>query len=62
TGLDPQTARRVLAPLRAAASERTVLLVTHDPVALEFADRVVHLNDGTTARPGVGVAVDGDRP
>lgn len=62
TGLDPQTARRVLAPLRAAASERTVLLVTHDPVALEFADRVVQLNDGTTARPGVGVAVDGDRP
>ncbi|MDZ5623546.1 ABC transporter ATP-binding protein [Nocardioides bizhenqiangii] len=46
TGLDPQTARRVLAPLRAAARGRTVVLITHDPVAAEFADRVVHLVDG----------------
>ena len=47
TGLDPSTARRILAPLREAARDRTVLLITHDPVALEFADRTVHLLDGT---------------
>jgi subfamily B ATP-binding cassette protein MsbA len=35
TGLDPATARRVLAPLRTAATDRTVLLITHDPVALD---------------------------
>jgi len=46
TGLDPATARRVLAPLRTAASNHTVLLITHDPVALEFADYVVRLEDG----------------
>ena len=46
TGLDPQAARRVLAPLRVAARDRTVLLITHDPVAAEFADRTIHLTDG----------------
>jgi len=46
TGLDPESARRVLAPLRAAARDRTVLLITHDPVAVEFADRVVRLEAG----------------
>ncbi len=46
TGLDPESARRVLAPLRTAAKDRTVVLITHDPVAAEFADRVVHLADG----------------
>jgi subfamily B ATP-binding cassette protein MsbA len=49
TGLDPDTARRVLAPLRTAARDRTVLLITHDPVATEFADRVVQLVDGEVA-------------
>ncbi|HEX2177090.1 MAG TPA: ABC transporter ATP-binding protein [Nocardioidaceae bacterium] len=46
TGLDPETARRVLAPIRTAVRDRTVLLITHDPVALEFADRVVRLEAG----------------
>jgi len=46
TGLDPTTARRILAPLREAARDRTVLLITHDPVAVEFADRTLHLVDG----------------
>jgi ATP-binding cassette, subfamily B, bacterial len=46
TGLDPDTARRVLRPLREAAAHRTVLLVTHDPVAVEFADRTIRLADG----------------
>ena len=49
TGLDPETARRVLSPLRSAAGDRTALLITHDPVALEFADRVIHLEDGTVS-------------
>jgi len=49
TGLDPDSARRVLAPLRAAARDRTVLLITHDPVALEFADVVIGLEDGAVA-------------
>jgi len=51
TGLDPTTARRVLAPLREAARDRTVLLITHDPVAVEFADRTVHLVDGEVQTP-----------
>jgi len=45
-GLDPATARRVLAPLRAATRGRTILLVTHDPVAVEFADRTILLEAG----------------
>jgi ATP-binding cassette, subfamily B, bacterial len=49
TGLDPDTARRVLRPLRAAAKDRTVVVVTHDPVALEIADRTVRLEDGHVA-------------
>jgi ATP-binding cassette subfamily B protein len=46
TGLDEATARRVLAPLRQAARGRTVILVTHDPVAVELADRTVRLDAG----------------
>ncbi|MDQ3629045.1 MAG: ABC transporter ATP-binding protein/permease, partial [Actinomycetota bacterium] len=59
TGLDPDSARRVLAPLRAAAHDRTVLLITHDPVAVEFADRVVRLQDGsvTNLEPGLEPAL-----
>jgi len=60
TGLDPETARRVLAPLRTAAGNRTVLLITHDPVALEFADRVVHLVDGEVVTPDAGIAPPAD--
>jgi ABC-type lipoprotein export system ATPase subunit len=50
----------VLAPLRAAATDRTVLLITHDPVAVEFADRVVHLVDGEVALPHGGMAPPAD--
>lgn len=49
TGLDPDSARRVLAPLREAARERTVVLVTHDPVAEAYADRVIRLEEGRLA-------------
>jgi putative ABC transport system ATP-binding protein len=46
--LDPDTARDVLRLLREAVDHfgATVVMVTHDPVAASFADRVVHLADG----------------
>ena len=47
TGLDSDSARRVLAPLRGpAARDRTTIVVTHDPIAMEIADRVVTLEEG----------------
>ena len=46
TGLDAETARRILAPLRSMAADHTVLLITHDPLAVDFADHVVHLDNG----------------
>jgi subfamily B ATP-binding cassette protein MsbA len=49
-GLDPATARRVLAPLREAARGRTIILVTHDPVAVEFTDRTIRLEAGRVVR------------
>jgi subfamily B ATP-binding cassette protein MsbA len=52
TGLDAETARRVLAPLRAAAGQRTVIIVTHDPVAAEFTDRAIHLDRGLVVLGG----------
>jgi subfamily B ATP-binding cassette protein MsbA len=54
TGLDAETGRRVLAPLRDAARQRTVIVVTHDPVAVEFADRVVRLDHGRVVTPEAG--------
>ena len=46
--LDPRTAREVLRLLREAVDEagRTVVLVTHDPVAAAWADSVVFLGGG----------------
>lgn len=46
TGLDPETARRVMEPLRWMSQDRTTIIVTHDPTALEIADRVVTLSQG----------------
>ncbi len=46
-GLDPDAARRVLQPLRERRQAgRTTIIVTHDPVAMEMADRVVTLDQG----------------
>ncbi|RLK54126.1 putative ABC transport system ATP-binding protein [Actinokineospora cianjurensis] len=47
--LDTRTAREVLTLLRQAvtASSQTIVMVTHDPVAASFADRVIFLADGT---------------
>ncbi|MFI5909885.1 ABC transporter ATP-binding protein [Dactylosporangium sp. NPDC051541] len=57
--LDTNTAADVLALLRAIVDEhgQTVVMVTHDPVAASYADRVVVLADGRIVRdvpqPGV---------
>jgi putative ABC transport system ATP-binding protein len=47
--LDPTTAREILGLLRSAVDQfgATVVMVTHDPVAASFADRVVFLGDGS---------------
>jgi putative ABC transport system ATP-binding protein len=47
--LDPTTAREILDLLRSAVDRfgATVVMVTHDPVAASFADRVVFLGDGS---------------
>jgi len=49
--LDTRTGRQVLTLLRNVVDyfEQTVLMVTHDPVAASFADRVVFLADGRFA-------------
>jgi putative ABC transport system ATP-binding protein len=49
--LDTRTGRQVLRLLRGLvdATGQTVLLVTHDPVAAAFADRVILLADGRLA-------------
>ncbi|MFG3460910.1 ABC transporter ATP-binding protein [Streptomyces sp. NPDC047853] len=46
--LDTRTGREVLALLRGMVDDagRTVVMVTHDPVAASYADRVVFLVDG----------------
>ncbi|MFB8025215.1 ABC transporter ATP-binding protein [Streptomyces sp. NPDC056465] len=46
--LDSRTGREVLALLRSMADAgQTVIMVTHDPVAASYADRVVFLADGS---------------
>ena len=49
--LDRHTGREVLALLRGVVDEdgRTVVMVTHDPVAAAYADRVIVLADGRVA-------------
>jgi putative ABC transport system ATP-binding protein len=49
--LDTRTGREVLALLREVVDEdgRTVVMVTHDPVAAAFADEVIVLADGRVA-------------
>src|SRR5262249_54692071 len=48
--LDSAAGREVLSLLRGlAASRQTVVMVTHDPVAAAYADRVLFLADGQIA-------------
>jgi putative ABC transport system ATP-binding protein len=46
--LDSRTGREVLAVLRSATRDegQSIAMVTHDPVAASFADRIVFLGDG----------------
>jgi putative ABC transport system ATP-binding protein len=52
--LDPTTGARILNLLRTAADHDgvTVLMVTHDPAAAAWSDRLVLLRDGTIADDG----------
>ncbi|WP_296320428.1 ATP-binding cassette domain-containing protein [Reyranella sp.] len=58
--LDRQTGHDVVALLRRVARERgmTVLMVTHDNRVLDFADRLLEMEDGriVAARPGAAAA------
>ncbi|WP_051392899.1 ABC transporter ATP-binding protein [Glycomyces arizonensis] len=49
--LDSRTGQEVLTLLRSLVDDRgqTVVMVTHDPVAASYADRVVFLSDGRVA-------------
>jgi putative ABC transport system ATP-binding protein len=49
--LDTRTARDILALMRQSArtADQTIVMVTHDPVAASYADRVVFLADGRLA-------------
>ncbi len=55
-GLDAGTARSVMGALRSLLEGRTVIVITHDPVALEFADRVVGLDAGRVVSASSAVA------
>ena len=50
--LDRDTAEQILDLLQRLNQElgKTILMVTHDPVAAEFADRVIHLDKGKLGR------------
>jgi subfamily B ATP-binding cassette protein MsbA len=45
TGLDAATSRRLLGAVAKHRAGRTVIIATHDPVALEYVDRVIRLED-----------------
>ncbi|MFF1653218.1 ABC transporter ATP-binding protein [Streptomyces sp. NPDC058255] len=58
--LDSQTGREVLTLLRGMVDSdgQTVIMVTHDPVAAAYADRVVCLVDGRVNGEMVGASAD----
>lgn len=58
--LDWAHGQQVIELLRGAARDRgtAVVLVTHDPRLIPFADRVVHLEDGTIAQTTSSVALE----
>jgi subfamily B ATP-binding cassette protein MsbA len=51
TGLDAATSRRLLDAVARHRAGRTVIIATHDPVALEYVDRVITLDDSGPAAP-----------
>jgi putative ABC transport system ATP-binding protein len=58
--LDSQTSREVLKLLRGMVDSegQTVIMVTHDPVAAAYADRVVFLVDGRVNGEMLGASAD----
>ncbi|MEU9327406.1 ABC transporter ATP-binding protein [Streptomyces canus] len=58
--LDSQTSREVLALLRSMVDRegQTIIMVTHDPVAASYADRVVFLVDGRVNGELIGASAD----
>lgn len=57
--LDSRTGREILALLRQGCDEEgaTIVLMTHDPRAADFADRLVEIQDGRVAADRSGPAV-----
>lgn len=53
TGLDPDASRRFLDALVAGAAGRTVIVATHDPIVMEYADSVVRLDAPAEGREEV---------
>jgi ABC-type multidrug transport system fused ATPase/permease subunit len=45
TGLDRTTAEELVRTLKIVTRGRTTLLIAHDPISLQLADRVVHLKN-----------------
>jgi putative ABC transport system ATP-binding protein len=60
--LDRNSGREILSLLRQACDDKgqTILMVTHDPYAASFADRVVFLRDGQVVREWRPGEADGD--
>lgn len=58
--LDSQTSREVLALLRGMVDreQQTIIMVTHDPVAAAYADRVVFLVDGRVNGELIGASAE----
>jgi ABC-type multidrug transport system fused ATPase/permease subunit len=62
TSLDAEAAQQVVGAIRFATRDRTVLLVTHDPVLAAIADRTVHVTPlRSAALRGAGAAIAGSR-
>jgi ATP-binding cassette, subfamily B, bacterial len=55
TGLDDAGARRLLPALEELCRGRTTILISHDPIAFELADRSVEVADGRLL-PTEGIA------
>jgi ATP-binding cassette subfamily B protein len=49
TGLDDAARDRLLEPLRGLTRGRTMIVISHDPVVVGWADRVIELRDGELA-------------
>ncbi|CCH80274.1 ABC transporter, ATP-binding protein [Nostocoides japonicum T1-X7] len=62
--LDTRSSREVLSLMRTAADEyrQTILMVTHDPVAASYADRIIVIADGRIVgdHPGLAPAAIAD--